>query len=105
MFTWRNVLLAVVLLTIARPAAIFLTTLGSRWNPSQRRLAAWFGIRGVGSVYYLAYASTHGASAAAADDLAAPVLVAVALSVVLHGASATPLMRLYKAAGRRGAAP
>jgi NhaP-type Na+/H+ or K+/H+ antiporter len=54
-----------------------------------------------GSVYYLAYASTHGSSAAAADDIAGPVLVAVALSVLLHGASATPLMRMYKAATRR----
>ena len=77
-----------------------MTTIASRWSGSQRRLAAWFGIRGVGSVYYLAYALTHGAASAETDDIASVVLVTVALSVVLHGATATPLMSKYMAARR-----
>ncbi|RZA07409.1 MAG: sodium:proton antiporter, partial [Proteobacteria bacterium] len=104
MFTGRNVMLAFALLVIARPLAMYATTVHNRWTPSQRRLAAWFGIRGVGSVYYLAYASAHGAKAAGHDGIAGAGLVAVAMSVLLHGISATPLMRMYRAAtgGRRG---
>jgi NhaP-type Na+/H+ or K+/H+ antiporter len=103
MFTGRNLLVAVALLAIARPLAIYATTFRSRWSPSQRRLAAWFGIRGVGSVYYLAYAASHGADPKGSDGIAGAVLVAVAISVLLHGISATPLMNMYRATtgGRR----
>ncbi|MEJ8851540.1 cation:proton antiporter [Variovorax rhizosphaerae] len=102
MLTWRNVLLAVFLLAVARPLAVYATTWRSRWSTSQRRLAAWFGIRGVGSVYYLAYATNHSESVASNLDIAHAVLLAVAASVLLHGASATPLMRIYHAAAKRG---
>lgn len=101
MFTVRNLVLAVLLLAVARPVAVYLTTWGSRWSPSQRRLGAWFGIRGVGSIYYLAYASAHGAAEPDLDATIGVVLVTVSLSVLLHGASATPLMRLYRSTRQR----
>ncbi|KQP35410.1 sodium:proton antiporter [Pseudorhodoferax sp. Leaf274] len=100
MFTSRNLLLAAALLAVARPLSVYITTYWGRWAPSQRRLAAWFGIRGVGSVYYLAYAVTHGADSGGSDGIADAVLVAVSVSVFLHGISATPLMSLYRAAVR-----
>lgn len=102
MFTFRNLILAVALLAVARPVAVFLTTRGSPWTPSQRRLGAWFGIRGVGSIYYLAYASAHGAAEPELDATIGVVLVTLALSVLLHGVSATPLMRLNRSARHRG---
>jgi NhaP-type Na+/H+ or K+/H+ antiporter len=98
MFTGRNLLMAAALLAVARPIAIYLTTYRSTWDASQRRLAAWFGIRGVGSVYYLAYAVSHGADPGGGEGIADAVLVAVSLSVVLHGISATPLMSMYRTA-------
>lgn len=101
MFTGRNLLLAVLLLAVARPVAVYLTTRGSRWSPAQRRLGAWFGIRGVGSIFYLAYASAHGAAGPDQDATIGVVLVTVTLSVLLHGASATPLMRMYRSARKR----
>lgn len=103
MFTPRSLAVAALLLLVARPAAVWLTTIGSRWSTGQRRLGAWFGIRGVGSVYYLAYVSAHESTHGAADvgAISGAVLVAVAVSVLVHGASATPLMTLYQSA--RGA--
>ena len=101
MFTVRNLVLAVLLLAVARPVAVYLTTWGSRWSPSQRRLGAWFGIRGVGSIYYLAYASAHGAAEPDLDATIGVVLVTVTLSVLLHGVSATPLMRVYRSTRQR----
>ena len=55
----------------------------------------WFGIRGVGSVYYLAFALTHGLPARRSSGCAASTLATVAASVVVHGVSVTPLMDLY----------
>lgn len=55
---------------------------------------SWFGIRGIGSFYYLAYALEHGA-AADVVPLAPLTLSVVAASVVIHGVSATPLMNWY----------
>lgn len=101
MLTFRNLLIAGVLIAVARPVAVYISTLGGPWSASQRRLGAWFGIRGVGSVYYLAYASTHGAPSSEIGAVGGAVLVTVALSVVVHGVSATPLMNLYQAASKR----
>ncbi|MBI3368028.1 MAG: cation:proton antiporter [Burkholderiales bacterium] len=102
MFTLSSITVALVLLFVARPLAIYATTWRLGLSPSQRRLAAWFGIRGIGSMYYLAYAVAHGAAASRIDAVADSVLVTIALSVLLHGSSATPVMRLYRhARGKR----
>ena len=63
----------------------------------QRAFIAWFGVRGVGSIYYLAYALSHGVPAPAGRMLADITLVVVAGSIVLHGISVTPLMQRYSA--------
>jgi sodium/hydrogen antiporter len=59
---------------------------------SQRQLVAWFGIRGIGSLFYLLFALEHGVGGRLAQDLVSATLVCVAVSIVLHGVSATPLM-------------
>ncbi|MGM9486326.1 cation:proton antiporter [Ideonella sp. YS5] len=102
-FTAQTVVVALAALLIARPLAVFLTVPGRAFNPSQRRLAAWFGIRGVGSMYYLAFAVSHGARGVQMGWVADAVLVTITLSVLLHGSSATPVMKFYRRARRRGA--
>jgi sodium/hydrogen antiporter len=89
--------LALALFTVIRPLATVLTLTGSSLSAAQRAFIAWFGVRGVGSIYYLAYALTHGAPAADGRPLADMVLVVVACSIVVHGVSVTPLMRWYSA--------
>jgi len=79
-----------------RPVSVWLGLLGSHSSGPQRWLIAWFGIRGIGSVYYLAYAVQHGLDPALAERVAALVLMAVAVSIVVHGISVTPLMRRYR---------
>ena len=92
---WPQVAFAAVLLGVIRPLAV----LAGLWRTPavlpRRRLIAWFGIRGVGSVYYLAYAANHGFGGPAAERVGGLVVVAVAASVVAHGVSVTPLMRRY----------
>jgi NhaP-type Na+/H+ or K+/H+ antiporter len=101
-FTPVTLAVAGGLVFVARPIAVYLTTLGLPLTVGQRRLAAWFGVRGVGSMYYLAFAVAHGASGEQTALVADAVLVTIAVSVLLHGSTATPIMRLYRRArGRR----
>jgi NhaP-type Na+/H+ or K+/H+ antiporter len=94
-FSVETVAVALALMFVARPLAVYLTTFRSGLTGRQRQLVAWFGIRGIGSMYYLAYASAHGARTPDTVFVADAVLVTIALSVLLHGSSATPVMRLY----------
>lgn len=84
-----------VLFTAIRPVSVWLGLLGSRTATDQRRLIAWFGIRGIGSVYYLMFAISHGLPSPMAEQFISITLTAVAASVVLHGISVTPLMTIY----------
>jgi NhaP-type Na+/H+ or K+/H+ antiporter len=103
-FTPATVGLALALILVVRPVAVYASTWRLPFTPAQRRLAAWFGIRGIGSLYYLAYAVSHGAGADGLTLMSDTVLVAIALSVLLHGSSASPFMRVYRRWSRRARA-
>jgi NhaP-type Na+/H+ or K+/H+ antiporter len=103
--TWQTAVFIALLLLVLRPVAVTLGLLGSGLSPQQRRLTAWFGIRGIGSVYYLTYAIEHGLPEELARTLSGIVLATVAVSVVVHGISVTPLMRSYRNRGLSGARP
>jgi sodium/hydrogen antiporter len=85
-----------LLFLAARPASVWLGLIGVRSvSRDQRILIAWFGIRGVGSIFYLMYAINHGLPEPLAKELTAITLTTVAASVLLHGISVTPLLGLY----------
>jgi NhaP-type Na+/H+ or K+/H+ antiporter len=88
-------LIAVLLFLVIRPLSVAIGMAGAGTPPLRKWLFAWFGIRGIGSFYYLTYAITHGLPGALADYLIAIVLSVVAASIVIHGVSASPLMELY----------
>jgi NhaP-type Na+/H+ or K+/H+ antiporter len=102
-FSAFSLVIAAALLFAVRPLAVRLTLMSSPLTRMQRRMAAWFGIRGVGSVYYLAYVLTHGAAGEETAKVADAVLATIVASVLLHGASATPVMRLYRRVRGSGA--
>ncbi len=87
-----------VMFLVVRPAATFLGLLLTRTSFGQRAIIGWFGVRGIGSLYYLAYALTHGLSGEDARMIANITLAVVAVSVVVHGISVTPLMARYSRA-------
>jgi sodium/hydrogen antiporter len=91
----RALLLAAGLIVVVRPAAAWLLLAHSPTNRLQRLLSGWFGIRGVGSIYYLAFALTHGVSGAAGRELADMTISIVAVSIVVHGLTSQPLMTWY----------
>ncbi len=94
---WRVELVVFIALAllVLRPAAVLLGLIGSRSGSMQRGLVAWFGIRGIGSMYYLMYAVNHGVPEPLASDLTAITLGVIAVSIVVHGVSVKPLIGLY----------
>ena len=86
-----------LLFLLIRPAAVYIGLLGTGVRGPQRRLMAWFGIRGIGSLYYLLYAISHEIEPALAERLLSITLAVVVASVLSHGVSVTPLMRRYEA--------
>jgi NhaP-type Na+/H+ or K+/H+ antiporter len=89
------------LLLVIRPVSVALGLLRSSSSTAQRWLIGWFGIRGVGTLYYLMFALNHGFPLELADPLIALTLATVVSSIVLHGISVTPLMAVYERARRR----
>jgi NhaP-type Na+/H+ or K+/H+ antiporter len=86
-----------LLFLVIRPIAVALGAPMRGAPPMQRALTMWFGIRGLGSLYYFAFAVEHGLPAPLAERMAGVVLACIAASVLVHGISVTPLMKRYEA--------
>ena len=95
--------MALFLFALIRPLATMVTLAGTSLSRTQRAFMAWFGVRGIGSVYYLAYALSHGVSGESARIVADMTLIVVAASIIVHGVSVTPLMRRYAKDGKSAA--
>lgn len=94
-WSWRAVGFAAFLFFIARPLSVHLGLLGSSAPMRLRHLAGWFGVRGIGSMYYLMYAIQHGLPEDTALELIHLTLVVVALSILVHGVSVKPTIARY----------
>jgi NhaP-type Na+/H+ or K+/H+ antiporter len=88
-----TVLFAVLSLTVLRMVPVALALLGSGLRPPSLVFIGWFGPRGLASVVFAMLAAAELGSEGRA--LAAVIVVTVALSVVAHGASASPLAARY----------
>ena len=89
---WVEALAAAVILLVIRPATGLIGLIGFRADLSEKLTLAFFGIRGIGSFYYLAYAVNH-MDVGDADRLWAILGLVVLLSILLHGLTVTPVMR------------
>ena len=90
-----SVWFVLLVFVLVRPLSVWLGLLGAPISSDQRILISWFGIRGIGSIYYLMYAINHGLPRPLADQIIAITLTTVTVSIVLHGISVTPLMHFY----------
>lgn len=89
-------IVAGLLLFVIRPVGTWISMLGSPVPAPTRWLFGWFGIRGVGSLYYLTYAFGKGLKGETAEQIAWITFITICLSVILHGISSTPLMNWYE---------
>jgi NhaP-type Na+/H+ or K+/H+ antiporter len=96
MFNTSTLLYAGVLFFAVRPLSIVTALAGSKMNWREQSMTSWFGIRGMASVYYLAYLRTHGASGPLVQTLANVAVAVIAYSIVVHGATVTPLMGWFE---------
>jgi sodium/hydrogen antiporter len=98
--TWIDAGLAFAILLLVRPIAGLAGLLGLNIERREKLTLAFFGIRGVGSIYYVAYALNQ-ARFPEADRLWAIVALVILLSILVHGLTVTPIMRgLDRSQGR-----
>ncbi|MCF8057197.1 MAG: cation:proton antiporter [Desulfocapsa sp.] len=97
-WSWRALGFALFLFALARPLSVLTCLLGTRTPWRIRGMAGWFGVRGIGSLYYLMYVIQYGVSEEISLELIHLTLVVVALSIVVHGISVKPVMKRF---GRR----
>ena len=94
-WSWDAVGLALFLFLVARPVSVFFGLLGTRTTLRIRAMTGWFGVRGIGSLYYLMYAIQHGLPEPLGLQLIQLTLIVVTLSILLHGISVKPLMAYF----------
>jgi NhaP-type Na+/H+ or K+/H+ antiporter len=92
----RGLVLAALLMGVIRPLTAWVMLGPAPVTRPQRALMSWFGIRGIGSLYYLAYAIEHGLPATHASIAADLTVVVILVSVVAHGVSGQPLIDRYE---------
>ena len=85
--------LAALVLLVVRPLLAGIALRSSCGSRNERAAMAFFGVRGIGSIYYVAYA-LGAATFAESEQLLGVVGLVVASSVVLHGISAGPVMNV-----------
>jgi NhaP-type Na+/H+ or K+/H+ antiporter len=94
-WSWRAVGLSLFLFMVARPVSVLVGLLGTRTPWPIRGMVGWFGVRGIGSLYYLMFAIQHGLPEDLAMELIQLTVIAVSLSILIHGTSVKPLMSRF----------
>lgn len=94
-WSWRAVGFAAFIFMVARPLSVYIGLWRSGMPMPIRGMSAWFGVRGIGSLYYLMYAIQHGLPQDLALELIHLVFIAITLSIFIHGVSVKPLVRRH----------
>ena len=95
-YAGQSLLVAALLFLVIRPLGVWLSTLGGGLPKNTRNLMGWFGIKGLGSIYYLTYALGEGVTGETAEQIAWITYTVVVLSIIIYGISAYPLMAWYE---------
>jgi sodium/hydrogen antiporter len=103
-YAFQSLTVIVLLFLVIRPLGAWISTMGKgsanysrrKMDVRTRLLFGWFGIRGVGSLYYLAYAFGNGLKGELGEQIAWITYTTIVVSVIIHGISSTPLMNWYE---------
>jgi NhaP-type Na+/H+ or K+/H+ antiporter len=104
-WSWKAVGLALFLFVVVRPVSVIFALLGTKTPWRTRGLTGWFGVRGIGSLYYLMYAIESGLPESLSLKLIQMTLIVVTLSILLHGTSVKPLMSVFWRRGKQKTIP
>jgi NhaP-type Na+/H+ or K+/H+ antiporter len=89
---WQEVAFALGMVVVLRPLAGLIGLAGHRCDRSEKRAVAFFGIRGMGSVFYIAYAQ-NAAEFADIDAVWRVAVLTILASILIHGYAANYLLR------------
>lgn len=93
--TWPLALFGIAFLLLIRPIGGMLTLLPVNLSMKEKTAVSFFGIRGIGSFFYLAFGLSK-ADFKYADELWATLCFVVLISVIVHGATAAFGMRMVE---------
>ncbi|PLR37623.1 sodium:proton antiporter [Chimaeribacter coloradensis] len=95
---YQGLLMAAMLFIVIRPLSVWIVSMGTGTPALRRWLLGWLGIRGIGSINYIAYAYTHGlGNGPDATRMVDIAFTVIAASVIVHGITVTPLLNLRQA--------
>lgn len=95
-WSYTTLILPTILILVIRPLTV-LSTLAFVMPLRETLIVSWFGIRGIGSIYYLAYALNHGfGETESSTSVFNLILVTIVVSIFVHGISASPIMKFYE---------
>lgn len=98
---WSHLVFTALLFLLIRPIAVFAGLVGTHIHWREQGLLAWFGIRGIGSIYYLMHAIVCKVDLGIAQQFVGLTVTVVGISVLVHGVSGTPLMQWHESSRRR----
>lgn len=98
--TWNGALVALIFIFLIRPVSGMLAMIGIKTTNREKFSISFLGIRGVGSFFYLSYAMKN-AFFPEQKELWAVCGFIVLISIIIHGISATPLMKYLDSKRRR----
>ncbi len=93
-FQWYMIPAAAFIVLIVRPLTGLIALSGTRLRKSKKYIISFYGIRGIGSIYYLLYAYSHAGFEGSKEALAL-VTTVIVLSIFIHGLSARPVMKRW----------
>ena len=93
--TWKMALFTLLFILMIRPLAAYTSLISCKIHIKEKLAISFFGIRGIGSIFYLAFAFKE-AEFAEEKELWAIIAFTILVSVVIHGLTATPVMKYLK---------
>lgn len=93
-FRWYMLPMGLIILFLIRPISGMIGLIGSGMTKGTRMVVAFYGVRGLGSVFYLLYAFTI-VPFERAEEALAQVMVVILMSIFFHGLTARPVMERW----------
>lgn len=90
--TWEMALFSVVFIFLARPLITYLILIPEKYSQQEKRAISFFGIKGLGSIFYLAFAFKE-FNFSNQNEIWATVCFTILLSIVFHGFTAPKAMQ------------
>lgn len=90
----NGLLLGAIIFLVIRPLAVCIVCWRSDSPMFQRIAVSWLGIRGIGSLNYIAWAWVHGLQGSEMNSVTNIAITVVTISVLVHGITVTPLLNM-----------